>query len=215
MFSDAHDTPSIVVHAISIQSARSKTTSSLENMMCSWARVIARNCQEEWNMRKKNCPMVLCTSSVLAIAAWNVRTLIDIVSQAITAHILSKYRLLVGNFPHFWSRIIIKSGSQVEVLCHCDVSDKLEWNGIAIVWKKSDWEASKRPYNLSSLQRKVLKYSVINTYAPDAQMTTQGQVLCGISTINNNSARRLHGHNRGRMECTSHNATTMNSITGK
>lgn len=50
---------------------------------------------------------------MLAITAWNVRTFIDVASQAITVHTLSKYRVDAAylsevRLPHVGYRVIIK-----------------------------------------------------------------------------------------------------------
>ncbi|VDN53912.1 unnamed protein product [Dracunculus medinensis] len=58
----------------------------------------------------------LCTrGEVLAISAWNVRTLIEVASQAITVNTLSKYRVDIVclsevRLPYFGSRLVINPG---------------------------------------------------------------------------------------------------------
>ncbi|VDN59131.1 unnamed protein product [Dracunculus medinensis] len=135
---DAHDTPSPVVHAISIQSGL-KAIPRLANKMCSQARVIARNLSREtaFCMRGK----------ILAVSAWNVRTLMDAASQAIIVHTLSKYRVDIAclseaRLPHFESRTIINPGSEQRYwLYHCDASNNSGRNDVANVMSEKAYSA--------------------------------------------------------------------------
>lgn len=119
---DAHNISSQMVHTISIQPKRIKT-SRLENRICLRVRIITvKTC------RKKTRELAFCKHcEVLATAAQNVKTLMDIASQAIITPTFSKYRVDVVYLSEiclhgFW--VITKSCSQQRHwIYYCGASD--------------------------------------------------------------------------------------------
>ncbi|VDN52125.1 unnamed protein product [Dracunculus medinensis] len=138
---------------------------------CSQARVIARY------LSKRRT--AFCTrGEVLAVSAWNVRTLIDVASQAITVHTLSKYRvdiacLLEVRLPHFESREIINPSSEQRYwLYHCGALNNSGRNDVAIVMSDKahsaliEWKPVNDCMAYARFKGKFCNISVISVYAP-------------------------------------------------
>lgn len=90
--SEVHNTSDLVVYVINIRSGHNnnKIIPRCEHRICSRTEIITQNSSRD----TRTYHLTLCKhGEVLAIAACNVKTLMDVVSQAVTVHTLSWYRV--------------------------------------------------------------------------------------------------------------------------
>ncbi|VDN53469.1 unnamed protein product [Dracunculus medinensis] len=102
----------------------------------------------------------------LAVSAWNVKTLMDVASQAIIVHTLSKYRVDIVCLPqvrnpHFGSRVITNPCSEQKYWLYCGATDNSGRNGVAIVISEKAHCASievETGYNAAAVASKIDMY---------------------------------------------------------
>lgn len=148
--------------------------------MCSQTRVTARNPSKETN---QNDPLHVLQG--VSVRAWNIRTLMDVASPAVTMQTLSKYRvdviwLLEVRLPSglaTGSRAITKPDFKKSYWLYCGITQgEMAWvrlsglkNSIHLEWV--EWKPVNDHMAYAAFKRKFCNILVIGVYPIYAQMT--------------------------------------------